>query len=114
MTKHELRVEVRGFDAVASGIKSFEVCNDEADVRVGDSVLIREYDSTEYLDTDWTDAYGNFPAEPPVRRKGYTGRYAFATVVYVLRAEDCPIALKEGYAVLGLKIIDTQGFSFNH
>ena len=43
--------------------------------------------------------------------RGETGRKALATITFILRSEEFPIAIKEGYAVLGIKILGTHDFS---
>lgn len=102
MTKHELKIDGRWFDAVAVGAKSFEIRKDDRGFAVGDTLLISEWDST-LVQKEWDNTL-----ETPV---GKTGRKALATITYILRSEEFPIAIKEGYAVLGIKILGTHDFS---
>lgn len=103
MTKHTLKIDEQWFDAVAVGTKNFEVRKNDRDFKVGDTLIIGEWDST-MVQKDWDN-----PAESP---RGFTGRKALATITFVLTAEEFPIAIKEGYAVLGIKVLATNGFPF--
>ena len=103
MTKHALKINEQWFDAVAVGTKNFEVRKNDRDFKVGDTLLIEEWDSTV---VDKGEGY-----ESQFGPRGYTGRKAVATITFVLRAEEFPIAIKEGYAVLGIKVLETSGLS---
>jgi len=87
MTVHELKIDHRWFDAVASGAKNFEVRRDDRHYQPGDVLVLREW-----FDYRWSP-YGGF----------YTGRAVMRRVTYVLRHEDFPEAIAEGYCVLGLR-----------
>lgn len=76
--RHELKILPEYFDAVVSGIKPFEVRNNDRDFRVGDKLVLREWDNECF----------------------YTGRKTVKYVTYVL---DAPEYLQDGYVVLGLK-----------
>lgn len=104
MTKHALKIDEQWFDAVAAGTKNFEVRKNDRDFKVGDTLLIEEWDSKV---VDKGEGY-----ESQFGPRGYTGRKAVATITFILRAEEFPIAIKEGYAVLGIKILETRGFLF--
>lgn len=103
MTKHELKIDKRWFDAVAVGAKSFEVRKDDRGFEIGDTLLISEWDPT-MVEKEWGSSI-----ESP---RGDTGRKALATITYILRSEEFPVAIREGYAVLGIRILGTFGFSF--
>lgn len=67
------------FDAVASGKKNFEIRKDDADVQVGDKLVLGEWNEGE---------------------RCYTGRVAIRKVKYVLR--NVPeYGLNEGYCIIG-------------
>lgn len=102
MTKHELKIDKRWFDAVAVGAKSFEVRKDDRGFEVGDTLLFSEWDSV-LVEKDWDNSL-----KTP---RGETGRKALATITFILRSEEFPIAIKEGYVVLGIKILGTHDFS---
>lgn len=104
MTKHTLKIDEEWFDAVAAGTKNFEVRKNDRNFKVGDSLLIEEWDS-KIVDkgTGYECHFGP---------KGTTGRKVVATITFILTAEEFPIAIKEGYAVLGIKVLATNGFPF--
>ncbi len=104
MTKHTLKIDEQWFDAVAVGTKNFEVRKNDRDFKVGDTLLIEEWDSTVI---DKGEGY-----ESQFGPRGCTGRRAVATITFILRAEEFPIAINEGYAVLGIKVLATSGFPF--
>jgi hypothetical protein len=85
-TVHKLKIAPRWFDAVSYGAKPFEVRRDDRDYQVGDVLVLREW--IEYHWTPW----GGY----------YTGRSVMRRVTYVLRHEDFPQGIAEGYCVLGL------------
>lgn len=75
---HELKVLPEYFNQVASHNKNFELRKDDRDYRVGDWILLKEFDNG-----------------------SYTGREVgcFA-ITYILR--DCPqYGLMDGYCILG-------------
>ena len=75
---YELKVEPKLFADVVDGKKDFAVCElDDRAFRVGDNVLLCEYD------TDKGD---------------YTGQEIFSPIKYIQRIED----VANGYVVLGL------------
>jgi len=83
---HELKILPEFFAAVASGAKTFEVRRDDRGYAVGDTLVLREW-----IEWHWTP-YGGY----------YTGRYVVRRVTYVLRHEDFPEGIAEGFCVLGL------------
>lgn len=75
MTIHELKQQPQYFDCVVEGKKTFEVRKKDRDYKVGDCLLLREWD------------------------KGcYTTREVLVKVTYIL---DNPDYCKEGFIVLG-------------
>lgn len=79
---HELKIYPEYFDAVASGIKPFEVRKNDRGYKVGDMLYLREYDKTAALGSPWT------------------GRTCKKYITYIL---DSPDYVKDDYVVLGLK-----------
>lgn len=80
---HELKISPEYFDAVAKGIKQFELRKDDRNFQVGDFVTLKEYDNG-----------------------AYTGRQLRnMPISYVLR--DCPqYGLQEGYCIIGLQEVE--------
>jgi hypothetical protein len=76
---HTLKTWPEYFKAVASGAKSFEVRLHDRDFRVGDTLILQEYD-------------------PQVR--AFTGQTHTATVTYLLPGGDFGVA--SNYCVMGL------------
>jgi len=65
------------FDAVIKGNKNFELRKDEDDVQIGDAVVLKEWDGT-----------------------NYTGRETGRTITYVLRNAK-EFGLTDGYCIFG-------------
>jgi hypothetical protein len=75
-TEHELKILPRFYDAIVSGIKTFEIrCNDR-DFQCGDKALLKEI----------SEAYGT-----------HTGRFIDCDIVYVTDFQQKP-----GYVVFGI------------
>lgn len=79
MTTHELKIHPKYFSAVATGIKTFEVRKKDRDYKVGDVLLLKEFD--------------------PVTNK-YTGGYVGREVTYIL--EEQPF-VPEGYVIMAIE-----------
>ena len=77
---HELKTWPEFFKSVASGDKAFEIRRDDRDFRVGDLLLLREWD--------------------PVTR-AYSGRELHRQIKYMTGRGDTWV--KEGFVVLGLR-----------
>lgn len=77
MRQHMLKCYPQYFEAVKSGIKNFECRYNDRDFKVGDELLLREYDP----------------------KLGYTSRCIVRKITYVL--SDF-IGLKDGYVILGV------------
>lgn len=74
---HELKILPTYFDAVISNVKHFELRKDDRDYKVGDFIVLREWESGKY-----------------------TGREIGFTIEYILR--DCSeYGLAEGYCIIG-------------
>lgn len=74
---HELKTQQPYYDDVLSGRKSFELRRDDRDFKLGDLLLLREFNP----------------------RYGFTGETQSFDIVYILRNSQF---LKEGYCALGL------------
>jgi Domain of unknown function (DUF3850) len=83
MKLHVLKLWPQFWDDTISGVRSFDIRNNDREFKVGDLLRLREWDPDEPL--------------------GYTGRECYRRITYVLRAENCPAgAIKEGYVALSL------------
>ena len=82
--QHDLKISPIFFDAVASGVKPFEVRRNDRPFAVGDTLLLKEFE-------ELPEQFGE---------SGYTGRKCNAVVTYILDDPDyCP----DGYVILGLR-----------
>ena len=85
MIDHELKILPRFFEDVARYAKRVEVRKNDRDFKVGDRVLLREWDGD------------------------YTGREAEVEITYVLTAEQFPDGIKEGYCVFDFWVTGLGG-----
>ena len=94
---HELKIEPKWFELVSSGTKKFEIRFNDRGFKVGDTLLLREYD----------------PRKKKAER--YTGRELTVEVEYVF---DEKFGLLSGYVILGIVktgrwILDPNGMDWN-
>ena len=82
MTCHRLRILPAWFDAVKVGIKTVEVRKDDRDYRVGDILHLMQYDP----EKDRT-----------------TNKSVNVVVTHILRHDDLPQGIPEGFVVLSIK-----------
>ena len=88
---HELKILPKYFQDVIEGIKTFEIRKDDRDFKIGDILLLEEYDSNkEYVDIN--DNLTN-----------YSGRKIVKEITYILKDVD---GLDSNYAILGIKTPD--------
>ena len=80
---HEIKCLPKYFNALVDGLKNFEVRKNDRDYKVGDSLLIREYDNV---------------------KKSYTDYELYAPVTYILKNDEGFTGLSEGFVVLGLDV----------
>lgn len=80
MTIHKLKIWPVYFNCTLAGIKPFEVRKNDRGFKIGDTLILEEYD--------------------PKSNKGYTGKKASRVVSYVLPGGQ--FGIKAGYCVLGL------------
>jgi hypothetical protein len=79
MTTHELKTWPRYFGAVASGAKAFEARKDDRGFRIGDRIILREWDP---------------------EAQAYTGARLERYVTYILRGTE---HVTPGYCILALR-----------
>lgn len=77
---HELKILPEYFEAVVSGRKQFEIRENDRDFKVGDLLILREYDI-------WVDEF--------------TGNSYKAEITYIT-----DYAQKDGYVVLGIRGVE--------
>lgn len=78
--EHELKTWPEYFKAVASGEKNFEIRKNDRDFKVGDILILKEYD--------------------PVKKE-YTGDYVGREITYIMNEQPF---VKEGYVVMSIDI----------
>lgn len=74
---HDLKIMPEWFNAVISGVKTFEIRKDDRNFQPRDVLLLREWDGT-----------------------AYTGRTCKADVTMVLRGEYC----RDGYCTMAIRV----------
>ena len=92
---HELKILPIYFEEVVKGNKTFEIRKDDRDFKIGDILLLKEYDpDKKYLDIEDEETH-------------YSGKKILKKILYVLK--DIPsLGLKEGYVLLGIKELDSD------
>lgn len=75
---HELKTLLEYFELVRTGVKNFEVRKNDRDFKVGDLLILQEYDGSKY-----------------------TGRDQRRKICYILDNKDF---CKEGYVILGFDL----------
>ena len=95
MPMHTLKTDHEAFQAVAAGLKTFEIRRDDRGFQAGDRLNLLETVST------GAEMAAGAPLE-------YTGGQALVTVTHILRG---PIyGLADGWVVLSVKDDDSGGF----
>lgn len=79
---HELKTHIEYFIHVASGEKQFEIRKDDREFKVGDELVLKEFNQTELI---------------------YTGRFLHRKVDYILKGGQ--FGLEEGYVIMSLSKI---------
>ena len=85
MTVHKLKLLPEYFDAVANGIKTFEIRKYDRDYKVGDTLHLCEFDPEK--EKPWP----------------YEKRTCVVAVTYILTHEDFPDGIPEDYCVMGIR-----------
>lgn len=86
MMIHRLKLDVRWFESVVRGDKTFEIRKNDRGFKVGDCLILKEVE---------TDSDGS---------TSYTGNEIVAKITSILTADDFPAGLKEGYVILSIRI----------
>lgn len=94
MTVHKLKLLPEYFDAVANGIKTFEIRKNDRDYKVGDTLHLYEFDPEE---EEFRAKVASNPGIPETRT------CVVATVTYILTHEDFPDGIPEDYCVMGIR-----------
>lgn len=74
---HELKIIPQYFEAVVKGIKTFELRKNDRDYKVGDTLLLKEWNIGEI------DLTG--PEPIVTQEQGYTGREVERKIAYILQ-----------------------------
>ena len=82
MKQHELKILPQYFQAVWSGIKTFELRKDDRDYQRGDILVLREWDGEKY-----------------------TGSAICVKVTYILQDAE-KYGLKDGYVIMGIRHLE--------
>ena len=85
---HELKCWPEFFVPLREQIKEFELRKNDRDYKVGDYLILLEFD--------------------PGSEHGHTGRVVYRQVQYVLSASQAPAGLADDYVILGLTRISRQ------
>ena len=80
MKRHELKLVQPYFEDVWNRVKTFELRKNDRDFKVGDSVMLREYDSI---------------------NQTFLNRYVYVTITYILKGGI--YGLEKGYCIFGFK-----------
>lgn len=81
VTTHCLKIYPKYFNSVMNGKKTFEIRKNDRGFKVGDKILLREWDNI-----------------------SYSGREILAEITYIM--DDTFVGLEKGYAILGIKLED--------
>ena len=90
MTKHELKLNDRYYDAVSTGKKIFEIRKNDRDYHIGDVLLFYRVDDN---------------GEPIYSGKAGLQDIMVRVVDYIITDRDFPDGLKDGYVILGIKAV---------
>ena len=95
MTEHRLKLNNRYFDAVANGIKTFEIRRNDRDYKVGDTLVMKEVNDDGKRLTYADNNLGmNLDYEIKV------------AVTYILTHEDFPKGIPEGYIAMSIRVVE--------
>ena len=87
MTRHNLKLNDRYFEAVVTGKKTFEIRKNDRDYHVGDILDLRRVDDNGKI----------------MLNKIGMEDICIRVVDYIITDREFPQGLKEGYAILGIK-----------
>ncbi|GAK31891.1 hypothetical protein WOSG25_180420 [Weissella oryzae SG25] len=95
MKAHNLKLDNEYFDDVANSLKKFEIRKNDRDYQVGDLLFLQRYSNGQYLKrTGW----GGSSVVGATKENADT---LLAQVVYMTE-----YAQRDGYVVLGIKLVD--------
>lgn len=101
MTVHKLKLFPEYFDAVANGIKTFEIRKNDRDYKVGDTLRLYEFDPKE--EEFRAKAASNTISGYFLFSRLSETRTCDAAVTYILTHEDFPDGIPEDYCVMGIR-----------
>jgi hypothetical protein len=78
---HELKIPPKNYRDVRWGDKSFELGKNDRDYKIGDTIILREWDGTNYTNS------------PPIQK----------FIAYILTSEEVGFGMEDGYCILGLE-----------
>lgn len=81
---HELKCWPESFEAIATGVKTFEIRKDDRGYRVGDYLLLREWKPTPAA----LSPTPGMVADLGIVASSYTGRNMMCVITYILRQGD--------------------------
>ena len=94
MTEHLLKLNHKYYDAVANGIKTFEIRENDRDYRVGDTLILRRCD-----DNGECPRHGDFELGMNVYDEITT------YISYILTHEDFLEGVPDGYIAMSIKVM---------
>lgn len=89
---HELKIKPEYYDAVANGIKTFEIRKNDRNYAVGDTLRLREFDKDDMYQVKWAT------------HSEYTGKECFAAITYIFDLKNL-IPIEDDYVILGIKVL---------
>lgn len=95
MTKHTLKLNDRYFDAVANGIKTFEIRKNDRDYKVGDTLVLKKVND-EGLYITYADHNLGINLDYEIK----------VAVTYILTHDDFPDGIPEGYVVMSIERLE--------
>lgn len=95
MTEHSLKLNDRYFDAVANGIKTFEIRKNDRDYKVGDTLVLKKVNDE--------GLYITYPDHNLGINLYYEIKVA---VTYILTHDDFPAGIPEGYVVMSIERVE--------
>ena len=94
MKIHELKILPKYFNEVKYKKKSFELRKNDRDFKVGDILILKEFNPNKEYETIEDGVYSNF-----------SGKKVLRQVVYILKNTE---GLNNNYVILGIKSIDSD------
>lgn len=99
MTVHKLKLFPEYFDAVANGIKTFEIRKNDRDYKVGDTLHLYEFDPEEFRAKVASNTISGYFLSSRLLKT----RTCDVAVTYILTHEDFPDGIPEDYCVMGIR-----------